>query len=120
MTIIILGSLLAIALIVLALMVIVYAVQLDAKDKLIERQAEQARIDEAARRESTATIHKLRTELDLARSTVRSLLDAQRAGYRYPMPQPLPMPPDLDQTITGEFTEILARHRWPECPEWPR
>lgn len=58
-------------------------------------------------------------ERDLARDTVRELLDAQAAGHRWPRPQPMPPPvgpTPIEAAVTEEFTRIVERNRWPEAP----
>ncbi|MGI5178646.1 hypothetical protein ACQEVZ_20150 [Dactylosporangium sp. CA-152071] len=95
--------------------------------QLRDEHAQQTRMHRAELDESRTAYHQMkrhlrrelahtRGERDLARDSVRELLDAQRAGYRYPRPQSMPMPPDVDDALTEEFTKIVERNVWPEAP----
>lgn len=86
--------------------------QLTADNANLHRNWRQLSRDLARARHDLA---RMRGERDLARGTVRDLLDAQRAGYRYPRPQPMPMP-GVDNALTEEFTKIVERNIWPEVP----
>lgn len=48
-----------------------------------------------------------RGERDLARDTVRGLLDAQRDGF-------VRLRPRADNSMTEEFTKIVERNSWPK------
>lgn len=56
-----------------------------------------------------------RGERDLARGTVRELLDAQATGRPWPPPRPMPQVPSGD-ALTEQFTRIVERHKWQEPP----
>lgn len=84
----------------------------------IGRLVQQAAIDQAAVNEARTAFHRVRVERDLARDTVRNLIDINReAGLRLSRSTPLPMPPDLDDAITDEFTKVVERNTWPEWPD---
>lgn len=92
--------------------------QLTADNANLTRNWQMLADDLARARNDLAKAHRdraqMRGERDLARDTVRELLDAQRAGYRYPRPQP--MPSGVDNALTEEFTKIVERNIWPEAP----
>lgn len=96
----------------------------DAKAQLkIAELLQQQRIDQAATVEARTGFHRVSVERDLARATVRDLVDMYRdPGLRPPRAQPLPMPPDVDDALTDdalteEFTQITGRHvSWPKWP----
>lgn len=113
-------------LLVLALLVLIAAVialrlgdrDLDKAEAENQRLLQQQRIDQADLAEARRLVHRTRGERDLARDTVRDLLDMHReAGLRLSRPAPLPMPPDLDDALTAEFTRVVERNTWPEWPD---
>lgn len=81
----------------------------------IARLRQQHRIDRADLHEARKDVHRARGERDLARDTVRNLLDLHRhPGLRLSRTQPLPMPPDVDDELTTEFNKIVGRHWRPD------
>lgn len=85
---------------------------------------QQQRIDQRDINDARTAYHRVVRERDLARDTVRNLLDIHRHGgpglRRLPrMQQPLPMPPDVDDALTEQFTQITERNTWPKWPPNP-
>lgn len=83
-------------------------------DLLQQQQVDQDEIYKARK-----AYHVVRGERDLARDTVRNLVDIHRHAGLRPPATPLPMPPDVDDSLTEEFTQITGRHTWPKWPEKP-
>lgn len=86
-------------------------------ETMVAELLQQQRLDQADVDEARRAYHRVLGERDLARATVRDLLAAREAGYRWPTPQPLPMPPDVDDALTDKFTQITGRHAWPKWPD---
>lgn len=105
--------LLAVTLLVLLIAVVALLVSQSGEDKAraeIEQLWKQQRLAQSDIDEARTLYHRVCRERDLARATVRDLLNAQKAGFRWPLPEPLPMPPDVDDALTTEFDKIVGRH----------
>lgn len=105
--------LLGFTLIVLAVAVVALLVSQSGEDKAraeVAQLLQQQRLDHRDRDEARTAFHRVSHERDQARATLRDLLDAQGAGWRWPRGVPMPMPPDVDDELTTEFDKIVGRH----------
>lgn len=102
--------------------------QIDAQAAEINRQAKTVTALEQNGRILGAQLEQAQRDLgaalgerDMARASLRELLDVRQAGYRWPRPEPMAMPPELDKAVdealTEEFTKITERLRWSDWPD---